>query len=144
MAAASSAPRAPNPTFWSRFFLVAALFNYVIGLPILFARRWTYNLTYAPDVTRDVMALRLWMDFGFSVVLIGIGYHLVSRDVTQNRGIVLLGILAKLFDVINLSTLYAWGVARPLALVPAVIDGSFALGFAWFWWLTRPPTRKAE
>ncbi|MFI1970575.1 hypothetical protein [Streptomyces cinnamoneus] len=134
-----AAPRAPlDAVFWSRFFYAAALFNYVIGFPVLFARRWTYDLTYAAGVTRDVTALRLWMDFGFGVVLIGFGYQLVARDVTQNRGIVLLGILAKLFDVVNLTTLYAWGVARPLALVPAAIDAAFTLGFLRFWLLTRP------
>ncbi|MCA6095772.1 hypothetical protein LE181_26870 [Streptomyces sp. SCA3-4] len=125
-----------NTTFWSRLFLVAALFNYVIGLPIVFARRWSYDLSYVPDVTRDAMALRLWAGFGFAVVLIGIGYHIVARDVTQNRGIVLLGILAKLFDVVNLTTLYAGDLARPLVLVPAAIDFAFTVAFVRFWMLT--------
>ena len=56
---------------WMRFFVAAALFNYVIGLPIMLARTWSYNLTYVPSVTRDPMTLRLWADFGFAVLLIG-------------------------------------------------------------------------
>jgi hypothetical protein len=79
------------------------------------------------------MALRLWADFGFAVVLIGFGYQLVSRDVSKNRGIVLLGILAKLFDVFNLTTLFMWGIARPIVLIPAFIDAVFVALFVAFW-----------
>jgi hypothetical protein len=117
---------------WSRIFLLAALFNYVIGFPILLLRRWTFDLSYVEAVGRDPMALRLWADFGFAVVLIGYGYQIVARDVDRNRGIVILGIGAKLFDVINLSTLYAWGLARPVVLIPAGIDGLFVIAFIAF------------
>jgi hypothetical protein len=117
---------------WSRLFLAAALFNYVIGFPILLLRRWSFDLSYVETVGRDPMALRLWADFGFAVVLIGYGYQIIARDVDRNRGIVTLGILAKLFDVINLSTLFAWGVARPVVLIPAAIDGLFVIAFIAF------------
>jgi hypothetical protein len=118
---------------WATVFLLAALFNYAIGLPIMLARRWSYELSYLPEVSRDPMALRLWADFGFAVVLIGLGYQIVSRDVSRNRGIVLLGIIAKLFDVFNLTYLYLRGVARPLVLAPAFIDGVFVALFIAFW-----------
>jgi hypothetical protein len=118
---------------WATVFLLAALFNYAIGLPIMLARRWSYELSYLPEVSRDPMALRLWADFGFAVVLIGLGYQIVSRDVSKNRGIVLLGIIAKLFDVFNLTYLYLRGVARPLVLAPAFIDGVFVALFIAFW-----------
>jgi hypothetical protein len=118
---------------WATVFLLAALFNYAIGLPIMLARRWSYDLSYLPEVSRDPMALRLWADFGFGVVLIGLGYQIVSRDVSKNRGIVLLGIIAKLFDVFNLPYLYLRGVAKPLVLAPAFIDGVFVALFIAFW-----------
>ena len=122
---------------WSRFFLVAALFNYVIGIPIFFFKTWSFNASYLPVVGRDPMAIRLWADFGFAVLLIGIGYHIISRDVTKNRGIVLLGIIAKAFDVVNLSLLFIWGFARPLVLIPAFIDGVFAVFFVIFWFSAK-------
>lgn len=118
---------------WSKIFLFAALFNYAIGLPILFARQWSYDMSYVAEVSRDPMALRLWADFGFAVVLIGFGYHIISRDVSKNRGIVLLGIIAKLFDVINLTVLFLMGIARWIVLVPAFIDGVFVVLFVIFW-----------
>jgi hypothetical protein len=123
--------------FWSRLFLVAALFNYAIGIPIFFARRWSYDISYVDSITRDPMALRLWADFGFAVLLIGYGYQILARDVSQNRGIVVLGIIAKLFDVINLTTLFARGIARPIVLVPAAIDASFVVAFVIFYVVSR-------
>lgn len=118
---------------WSRLFLVAALFNYAIGLPILLAAHWSYNLCYLPTIGRDPMAIRLWADFGFAVLLIGFGYQLVSRDVSKNRGIVLLGIIAKLFDVVNLAMLFLLGIARPIVLLPALSDAIFVVLFLVFW-----------
>lgn len=118
---------------WSRVFLAAALFNYVIGCPIMLLRRWSFDLSYADQISRDPMTLRLWSDFGFAVVLIGYGYQIVARDIDQNRGIVILGIGAKLFDVINLSSLFISGVAKPLVLVPAAIDALFVIAFAVFY-----------
>jgi hypothetical protein len=118
---------------WAMIFFSAALFNYAIGLPIMFARRWSYDLSYVESVSRDPMALRLWADFGFAVVLIGFGYQLISRDVTKNRGIVLLGIIAKLFDVFNLSNLFLRGLAKPIVLIPALIDAAYVVLFVAFW-----------
>jgi hypothetical protein len=118
---------------WRAVFLAAALFNYAIGFPIMLARRWSYDLSYFPSVGRDPMALRLWADFGFAVVLIGFGYQLVAGNISKNRGIVLLGIIAKLFDVFNLTTLFLWGIARPIVLVPAFIDAVFVVLFVVFW-----------
>lgn len=123
---------------WSRIFLVAALFNYAIGFPILFLSRWSYDQSFVEAVGRDPMAIRLWSNFGFAVILIGLGYQIISRNIRANRGIVLLGIIAKLFDVINLSLLFAWGFARPLVLIPAFIDGLFAVVFVIFWF-SKPP-----
>jgi hypothetical protein len=112
----------PDRSEWRIFFSLAALFNYCMGLPILFASEWSYSFSFVPGVGRDPMAIRLWADFGFAVVLIGFGYQLVARSVQNNRGIVLLGIIAKLFDVVNLSWLTWRGYAHARVLVPAAID----------------------
>jgi hypothetical protein len=128
---------------WSRLFVAAALFNYVIGFPILLARRWSFDLSYVESVGRDPMALRLWADFGFAVLLIGYGYQLIGKDVTKNRGIVILGIVAKLFDVVNLTTLFIWGLAKPVVLLPAAIDGLFVIAFLVFWFSGPAPEQTS-
>jgi len=125
---------------WSYMFLGAALFNYAIGFPLVLARHWTFDLSYVVTVGRDPMALLLWADFGFLVILIGFGYHIISRDVTRNRGIVILGIIAKLFDVVNFTTQFLLGLAKPIVLIPASIDGLFVLAFLMF--LFKVPSPK--
>ncbi len=126
-----------NRTAWTRFFFAAAGFNYVIGFPIMLARLWSYNAVYVASVSRAPMALRLWADFGFFVVLIGLGYQMVAHNISANRGIVWLGVFAKLFDVFNLTNLYLTGRAHPLVLAPALIDGAFTVGFLIFLRKTR-------
>jgi hypothetical protein len=99
-------------SFWKSIWLAAAVFNFIIGASIVFAREWTYDLAYGPsgDIASQ-MALRL---------------------MTRNHGLVFLGILAKLFDVIALTSRYSVGVASGLALIPAAIDGVFAILFIIF------------
>src|SRR5437588_8695828 len=110
----------PSARFWSRMFFGAALFNFFFGLPIMLQPKWSYNLAYRPSLGNgEDMALRFWSNFGFAVVLIGGGYYIVSRDITRNRGMVWLGIFAKLFDVVVLTYRFATGVARPVVLLPA-------------------------
>ena len=122
---------------WSKIFFVAALFNYAMGLPIFFATEWTYELVYNESITREPMALSLWADFGLMVILIGYGYQIISQDITKNRGIVLLGIFAKLFDVVTLTYRYFIDVANAIVLIPAAIDGIFVLLFILFWYRTK-------
>lgn len=121
-----------NKKRWSQMFLAAAGFNFLMGGPIFFAPRWSYQLAYFGEALDS--AVRFWSDFGFAVLLIGIGYWIVSRDITGNRGIVWLGILAKLFDVLVLRSRWAEGIARPIVLLPATIDGVFVLLFLLFLW----------
>jgi hypothetical protein len=118
---------------WPRMFVVAGLFNFVIAIPIIVAPRWSYDLAFVPAIGEgDAMTLRFWRDFGFAVAIIGIGYYIVARDVTANRGIVLIGILAKMFDVVVLTYRYAIDVAEPIVLLPAAIDGLFVVLFVLF------------
>jgi hypothetical protein len=128
---------------WSRMFVAAAIFNFIIGIPILVAHKWTYELAYSvPLPADDKMTLKFWGDFGFAVVLIGVGYYLVSRDVTVNHGLVWLGIGAKLFDVFVLSYRYFDDVANAIVLLPAAIDGLFVLLFALFLYQSRHPGQQ--
>ena len=126
-----------NDSHWPKIFFIAALFNYAMGLPILLATEWTYDLVYTETISRVPMALSLWADFGIMVILIGYGYQLVSQDITKNRGIVLLGIFAKLFDVITLSYRFITDIANAIVLIPAFIDSVFVVLFVMFWYQTR-------
>ena len=122
---------------WSKIFFFAALLNEARGLLRLVATEGTYELVYTENITREPMALSLWADFGILVILIGSGYQIISRAVTTTRGIVLLGIFAKLFDVVTLSYRYVSEIANAIVLIPAFIDGVFVLFFIIFWLRTR-------
>lgn len=65
-------------------------------------------------------------------MIIGLGYLMVAQDVRSNRGIVWLGIFAKLFDVLTLSWRASNGSAHPIVLLPAAIDGVFVILFVQF------------
>jgi hypothetical protein len=72
------------------------------------------------------LALKLWGDFGFCAILIGIGYAVVAVDRT-NRALVRLGIPAKGFDIVVLTSRWISGITKPFVLIPAAIDGVFPL-----------------
>lgn len=122
--------------------IAAAIFNFTIAVPLIFATGWTYELAYGisqPNI--DAMAVRLWRDFGIFVLLIGVGYYIVAMDINKNRGLVILGVFAKLFDVITLTYRYLIGIAQSIVLVPAAIDGIFMLLFILFLLkVSRPST----
>lgn len=126
---------------WSLMFMAAALFNFVFGLPLMLAPGWCYRIAFIPPLGEDAMGLRFWSDFGFAVVLIGVGYYIVSRDLARNHGLVWLGIAAKGYDVAVLVHRFAIGLAKPLVLAPALVDGGFALLFILF--LRRYRARRA-
>jgi hypothetical protein len=119
---------------WRAMFVVAALWNAFIAAAILILPEWSYTQTYVTDAEGFTEAVRrLWMDFGLSVLIIGFGYYLVSRDLQRNHGLVIVGILAKLIvDVVGLTTRFFGGAARPLALFPAAVDLAFVILFALF------------
>lgn len=120
---------------WSWIFWSATLFNFVIGLPLFFAREWTFGLAFTEPASSQLV-LDLWADFGFCVLLIGAGYGVVAANIHRNRGLVWLGVFAKLFDVVTLSWRAAAGIAQPLVLIPAAIDAAFVIAFLLF--LYRP------
>ena len=127
-----------NRKRWTVFFYLAAGFNFCMGGPIFFASAWSYSVAYLGPP--DPAAIRFWGDFGYAVLLIGLGYGIIALDIDRNRGIVWLGIVAKLFDMIVLPLRWWEGLAHPIVVVPAAIDGLFCLGFVWFL-IRRPPAR---
>ena len=117
-------------SFWSRFFLGAALFNFVVGLPLLWAPLTMFGLL-GQTAPNDLFFVRT---SGLLIASFGLGYYFVSRAPQANRNIVWLGVIGK-FGVVVLSGLY-W-TAGLMPTTSAVLSlGDLAFVFAFLRFLT--------
>ncbi|HRD28884.1 MAG TPA: hypothetical protein PLO65_11340 [Caulobacter sp.] len=76
---------------WKLVFMVAALFNFAVGLPMLLAPEAMLAQLGQP-VPDDLLMTRL---ASLLIVVLGIGYGMVARDPAANRPILWLGVLGK-------------------------------------------------
>jgi hypothetical protein len=76
---------------WKLVFVVAALFNFAVGLPMLLAPEAMLAGLGQP-VPDDLLMTRL---ASLLIVVLGIGYGMVARDPVANRPILWLGVLGK-------------------------------------------------
>jgi len=89
MKSLSSAPR------WQRIILKAACLHCVLwGIFIMALPASSAEVYGFAETPHD---LHLWQGTGLFIVLLGIGYGLASTDPRQHWGIVLIGLLAKVF-----------------------------------------------
>lgn len=98
---------------WRLAFLVAALFNFAVGAPMVAAP--ALLATALGLAAGDPLLLQL---LGWLIVTFGIGYAMVAINPRLHRGIALLGIIGK-GGVIALTWWLAWhgSVARDVALL---------------------------
>ena len=122
-------------SYYRLLFVVAAIWNGIAALFSAFAlpdpRLRAYLGIAAP-------ADRLSIDlFVLLVVVFGIGYYWVSRDITANRDLVKLGAIGKLM-VFPLFSVHAWLGGIPWRLtLPALGDLILGLLFVEFLLYTR-------
>ncbi len=76
---------------WTVIFVVAALFNFAVGLPMLVAPEAMLAQLGQP-VPDDLLMTRL---ASLLIVVLGIGYAMVARDPVANRPILWLGVIGK-------------------------------------------------
>ncbi len=76
---------------WTVIFVVAALFNFAVGLPMLLAPE-AMLASLGQPVPDDLLMTRLG---SLLIVVLGIGYAMVARDPVANRPILWLGVIGK-------------------------------------------------
>lgn len=76
---------------WTVIFVVAALFNFAVGLPMLLAPE-AMLASLGQPVPDDLLMTRL---ASLLIVVLGIGYAMVARDPVANRPILWLGVIGK-------------------------------------------------
>ena len=119
---------------WTRLFIAAAIFNLLVGLPLLLDPAMGPKLLPLP--AGDFIWPRI---AGGLIVMFGIGYFIVSRDLDRNRGIIGLGVAGKLMIVLILLIYWVKGTIGFWSFSISLIDLAFALLFLRF--LTRYPAR---
>ena len=123
---------------WRTYFLVAAVYDLVLGA--------VFFLAYGP--IWEVLELELpnntvYIHFTAAFVFVqGVGYWIVARNPTANRGIVQMGIAYK-FAFASLAFYYlAIGeLLHPTFLLFGILDVLFLIGFWWF--LSQHPEAPA-
>lgn len=113
--------------FWIRFFVFAAIFNMLAGLPLLLA----------PDMVHSPLPLpaESWLfvrTAGGLIVAFGVGYALVASDLVRHRSIAIIGAFGKLIAFALLLIYWLNGAIPFSAFFLGVIDLVFALGFIRF------------
>jgi hypothetical protein len=120
---------------WRIFFLVAGLFNIFGGIMGF--------LNLESDLTGAGLPAPNYPFFGHllfvAVIIFGIGYLMVWRNPLAHRGIVWLGLLAKVAGMTMTWLAVSQGQlpAEPFGVQPFFADLPWAVAFALFLWKTR-------
>lgn len=126
---------------YSRMFFFAALYNLSFAIPGLLFPEFSISLAFGPRVIQSIFinfyASSFYYMFWGSVLIFGIGYYFVSRDITKNRGIVWMGIIGKTPVFIYFCYSYFSGHSLLLSLLGGTGDLMFTILFLLFLWQTR-------
>jgi hypothetical protein len=137
--------RSMSDRFFSRMFFLAALWNFVAAFGGLLFYQAQFLLLFGQEAdTGDFHQALLYRAFAIVVLLFGVGYYLVSRDTTRNRGIVWLGTAGKVAAFALLTeallkdraTMIGWGIFFG--------DFVWALLFLWFLHQTKGKVRVSN
>ena len=87
-----------------KLFLVAALFNWMVGAVLIIDAAWLLDLFRVTPLPTEPLFVYL---FAWLVIAYGIGYYWAARDPLANAPIIRLGIIGKLgvFGVVVVATL---------------------------------------
>src|SRR5688572_25449244 len=86
-------PALPAPRWMTTALYLAAAYNVVWGTVVVLFPRQTPNLLGIGDLNYP----QLWQCIGMIVGVYGIAYAVAARDPVTHRGIVLVGLLGKMF-----------------------------------------------
>jgi hypothetical protein len=127
---------------FSRMFLLAALWNFAASVGGLLSYETQFKLTFGEEAfTGDFHQALLYRGFLLSVLLFGVGYYLVSRDTSQNRGIVWLGAVGKVLVFLFFTDAFLEGHATAAAWGVSIGDFLWTLLFVWFLYQTKDDVR---
>ena len=131
--------------FFGRMYFLAALWNFVAGSGGLFFYETQFLLLFGEEAhTGDFHQALLFRAFAIAVLLFGAGCYLVSRDTTQNRGIVWLGAAGKVAVFAFFTDAFLKDQATTIGWCVSIGDLLWAVLFFWFLYQTRGEVRVSN
>jgi hypothetical protein len=123
---------------WQKMFFFGALWNIGIGLIGLCFYTLAITMFFgAQAVTDNLLALIFFRFFMVAVIIFGVGYYIVSRDLSANRAIVWLGLTAKLIIFFTFVYYYSLGQASLFSVIACSGDFAFSILFILFLYQTK-------
>ena len=124
--------------FYRKMFFWGALWNIGAALTGLFFYNFQFSLFFGLESLTDnfYQALAFKMSM-LAVLLFGIGYYIVSKELTLNRSIVWLGMIAKIILFFIFTYYFIAGKATFVAFIVFLGDFIWAILFAMFLYQTR-------
>lgn len=124
--------------FYARLLVLAALWNIAIGLSGAVLYELTITLFFGPGaVSYNLISVVFYRLFMVAVIAFGIGYFIVSRDLSRNRAVLWLGLACKMILFAVFSFLFFTGRATVLAFITLIGDLCWSLLMLLFLWQTR-------
>ena len=118
--------------YYKNMFLIAALWNWMIGI-IFFLLTIFMLPTLAAQYDLEIPPSLIFIHGFLGVVfVIGIGFFLVSRDITKNHGIVQMCVVEKFLVFILFLAYFFIGAYNFLLVIPTIIDLLFGILFLEF------------
>ena len=133
-------PLSWNYSTWQKFFAVSAAWNLIGAIPALINPRLNLIMFYGFS-SDDYYTILLNRGFWASVFIFGIGYIIIAYDPGRSLGIIIMGIIGKIFVAITWFYLFAVDRAEISAVLAGGGDSIFTVFFILY--LLRGP-RSAD
>ena len=120
-----------NTRFWKITFLIAGIYTAGGVLPGIFNPEQGL-LDFTNKIIEDWNTLYFFRSLWITVFVFGIGFFIVALNPTKHIGIVIMGLLGKLFFASNVLFQYSNEKVSQMAMTAATIDLIFVLLFGIF------------
>ena len=131
-----------NDKLFTRIFFAAALWNFAASVPGLVSYEWQFKFFFGDEAyTGDFHQALLFKGFVLSILIFGVGYYAVSKDVRQNRVVVWLGAAGKILVFAYFTDAFLRGHATTHAWAVSIGDLLWTVAFFWFLYKTRTEVR---
>jgi membrane-bound ClpP family serine protease len=120
-----------NSRFWKITFLISGLYTAGGVLPGIFNPKLVL-LDFTGQIIEDWITLYFFRSLWITVLVFGIGFFMVALKPVKHIGIVIMGLLGKLFFASNVLFQYSHEKVSQMAMIAAFIDLIFVLLFGIF------------